>query len=526
MKKRLLFLLTACFIGAAALAGALLCEKKSDARSLRPTMECTDEVILTLPYFDLLAAGDENRHLPTDVESYSLGDGIIHLIVPEAVNPESVSVYIRDKEGNYLARRVYDFTEDVMIGPWQVLLEHPTLPTVYFESEDPAVYSAMNASYEKDIICDGNMHICVGENDSRENGWYREYLSAADEGSFKTTASLQGRGSTSWDLDHKRSYSLRLKKAQNLLGLGKNKNWNLIGNAYDRSLIKNVTFNEISRRAGIEYQPNMMNVNLYVDGKYQGVYTLSSKISRNKNRVALTGGDFFYRLDPPEPENPIRYESSAWFADGFEYPVADLLYPQTPSEQEYSEASEILQNFITERDDPSSGSLGDICDLKSLAVYYWIQEVSMNYDACSRSTYFWYRHTDSKVHFGPIWDMDLTLGSPYEKEHIDFSTPEGWKIRNMGWYAKLFEREEFVSAVEDVYRNGGVREALLSGVSEFEKQRELLGDDAYLNFLFYGSPIIYEVPLDYGENYDEYSDNVISFYRERVEWIDAQMSQN
>ena len=523
MKKRIGFLLTACVIGAAALAGALLCERKSDARTMRPTLEYTDEMILALPYFDLLAAKDENRHLPTDVESYSLGDGIIHLILPDTVSPKGIAVYIRDKEGNYLARRVYDFTEQVMIGPWTVSLEHPALPSIYFDSEDPAVYSAMISSSEKNIICDGNMHICVGEEDSREKGWYREYLSAADEGSFKTTASLQGRGSTSWDLDHKKSFSLRLKKAQNLLGLGKNKNWNLIGNAYDRSLIKNVTFNEMARQIGIAYQPSMQNVNLYVDGKYQGVYTLSSKISRNKNRVALKGGDFFYRLDPPEPENPIKYESTAWFADGLEYPAADLLYPQTPSPQEFEQASEILQNFITARDDPSVPGLGDICDLEELAKYYWMQEISMNFDACSRSTYFYYKHSDAKVHFGPIWDMDLTLGSPYTKEHVDFSTPEGWKIRNLGWYVPLFERPEFESAVKDAYFNGGVREALLAGADEFDRQREALGEDAYLNFLFYGSPITYGVSMDYGDNYDDYCDRMIEFYRKRAEWIDAEM---
>ncbi|MCR5686972.1 MAG: CotH kinase family protein [Lachnospiraceae bacterium] len=523
MAKRFLFLLTACFVGAAALAGALLCERKSDIRAQRPTLECTDETILQLPYFDLLAAGNENRHLPTDVESYSLGDGMIHLILPEAVSPNAVAVYIRDKEGNYLARRVYDFTGKVMIGPWEVVLEHPSIPTVYFESEDPSVFSALNASADKNIICDGNMHICVGEEDSKENGWYREYLSASGDGSYKTTASLQGRGSTSWDVDRKRSYSLRLKRSENLLGLGKNRNWNLIGNVFDRSLIRNVTFNEISRRAGIDYQPNMIDVNLYVDGVYQGVYTLTTKISRNKNRVALRGGDYFYRLDPPEPENPITYESMAWFGDGLAYPAADLLYPEMPSGREFAEASDILQTFITARDDPNVPGFDEICDLDSLARYYWIQEASMNFDACSRSTYFYYLRNDSKVHFGPVWDLDLTLGSPYEKEKVDFSGPEGWKIRELGWYSRLFMRPEFVSAVYDVYYNGGVREALLGGTAEFEKQRAILADEGRLNFLFYGSPIEYEVPTDHGSDYDSYCDNMIDFYKKRVQWIDAEM---
>ena len=105
------------------------------------------------------------------------------------------SLYIRDMDGNCLARRVYDFTQPVMIGPWQVVLEHHKIPTIYFESEDPDVFTAMNSAKTKDIICDGNMHICVGEDEAKENGWYREYLSESDDRSSKTTAADEKRQS-------------------------------------------------------------------------------------------------------------------------------------------------------------------------------------------------------------------------------------------------------------------------------------------------------------------------------------------
>ena len=481
-------------------------------------------MILTFPYFDLLAPKGENHNLPCDVVSYSLGDGYIHLLLPEDVPKKAVVVYIRDIDGNYLARRVYDFTQEVMIGPWEVLLEHHTLPVLYFETEDHAVYDMMNASETKDIICNGNMHLCVGKEDSKENGWYREYISLSEDRSSGVSATLQGRGSTSWLSNFKKSYSLRLGKSSDLLGMGSNKNWNLIGNSKDVSLLKNVTFNEISKNAGIEFQPRMRSVNLYVDGVYQGLYTLTSKVSADKERVALRKGDYFYRLDPPVPDNPIPYYSDRWFWDaGVMYPVADLMYPESYNEARLAEAAGILQTFVTARDDPAVQGFDKICDLDSLARFYWIQEASMNYDACSRSIYMYYRRDDSQMHFGPVWDMDLTIGCRFEKQDIDFSDPTGWKIRNMGWYQPLFERDDFVRKVWEVYYNGGVRSALISGIDEFETQREGLGEDAYLNYTFYGHANSPGVSMVYGDSYDEYCDNMILFYRTRIEWLDAQM---
>ena len=102
--------------------------------------------------------------------------------------------------------------------------------------------------------------------------------------------------------------------------------------------------------------------------------------------------------------------------------------------------------------------------------------------------------------------------------------PRGWKIRERGWYPSLFENEEFRQAVLDEYYNKGVREALLDGVAEFERQKEIQGQDGALNFLFYGSSNIWGFIPMYGETYDEYCGNMIRFYANRVRWIDQQMT--
>ncbi len=515
LKKRTVFLITAFFISVAAIAMI----SHYDMRTLkaRESLDLTDEQILALPYFDVLAPARENTNLECDVVSYSLGDGYIHLFLPDNVAKHSVVVYIRDEDGNRIARRVYDFSQPVKIGDWEILLEHHNLPTIYFESNVPDAFDAMCADLEKTMICGGRITVYAGSDSYGMN--------------IKSIASLQGRGASSWErCNTKKSFSLRMNDSKDLLGLGSNRNWNLIGNAFDASLLKTITFNDISDDIGINFQPRMKNINLYVDGVYQGVYTLSTKVSVDRSRVALTSGDLFFRKQPNILMQPILYDSSTWITEGdeFEYPAVDLLFPENASEDELARATQIFQTFIDNVEDPASKDLSTVCDVRTLARYYWIQEASMNYDAWGRSVYMYYLASDGQMHMGPVWDMDLTLGCPLPKknaqrEPVDYGTPIGWKVRDGGWYAPLFENEEFVAAVKDEYYNGGVREALFAGLDDFERRREELGEDAYTNYLLFGHSNIWEALINYGDTYDEYTDNMISFYRKRLEWIDGQM---
>ena len=359
--------------------------------------------------------------------------------------------------------------------------------------------------------------------DADANGWFREYLSKSDDHTKKTSASLQGRGNSSWMSKYKKSYSLRLDKSMNLLGMGSNKNWNLIGNSADASLMKNIVFNKVARDAGIEYQPEMRSVVLYVDAQYRGVYTLTSKVTVGKNRVALKKGDMFYRLDPPVQDQPILYSSQTWFEDGLTYPVADLLYPEEADEFEMYRAQSVLQDFINTVENPESARLSEVCDIRSLARYYWVEEASMNFDAWERSTYFYYTQNDGKIHMGPVWDMDLTLGNQFEKAGMMFTTPEGWRVRNAGWYTRLFQNPEFVQAVVDEYQNG-VRSALFDGIEEFRRQKQTLLAEGNMNYAFFGEIDDYAMRNIYDDagEYDKYCEDIIAFYEARLAWIDGQ----
>lgn len=521
MKKQYFFTFCILLIGVIATLASVKCEFKSRQAMANPTFMYSDEQILAGGYFDILVPAAENRNLPSDVESYSYGDGFVHIVLPSRVLANNLVFYVRDAEGNLLSRRECDFSQDVYIGNWQIVIDRPTLPVVYFESNNANDFDNMISAPDTSYLCPGKVQIYVDPKEAKERGWLSEYVSV-ERHDESYSAALQGRGSSSWDCESKKSFTLRLSKEMNLLGMGSNRNWNLIGNAYDPSLLKNITFNQLAERVGIKYQPHMQCVNLYVDGKYQGVYLLTTKLSVAKNRIALSKHDFLYKMDAPFCEQPLSYTSRTWFCDGNDSPVADLVYPVDASDNKLASALDKLQQAIDAIENPNSDDLYELVDVESLARYYWIQEATMNFDAWQRSVYMYYSSTDGKMHLGPVWDMDITLGSPYEKAGMMFDTPQGFRIRNAGWYSALFEREDFRQTVVDVYYNGGVRQALFAAVLDFDNNKAMLGDDAYLNFNMFGYAN-QGTTIMYGNSYDEYCNNMIDFYTRRIMWIDEEM---
>lgn len=521
-KRGIISVIAVVLIGIIAVTCISIYENHFYEEGMRHTADLSDEEILMQSYFDILVSSEENRNLPADVTSIFTGDGRLHIILPTCVSRRGVVCYIRDEAGNNLARRVYNFEEKVSIGSYEIVVEAPAVPVLYFTSDNAGDYNKMITSDTTDVYCDGTMSLCAGDGVDGSSGDNNEYYGSDSIFSVSDKAQLKGRGSSSWSCDTKKSFSLILDKSINLLGMGSNKKWNLIGCAYDPSLIKNPTFNYLANELGIKYQPKMKYVNLYVDGIYQGVYLLTTKVTVSDNRVNLSKGDYFYKMDPPDQEQPIYYRSESWFCDGNDVPVADLLYPKNATDIQMEKASEKLQQFIDAMENPESEDFVNLVDMESLAKYYWIQEAGMNFDAWQRSVYMYYSQEDGKMHFGPVWDMDLTLGSPYEKEGMMFDTPEGFRVMHAGWYKKLFAREDFTQVVLDAYFNGGVREAILSLEDEFRNEQSILGQDAYTNYSMFGHSN-QGTTLNFGDSYDEYCNNMILFYQSRVNWIDKQM---
>lgn len=488
-----------------------------------PTMEIPLENVDQIGEFWISVPAAENRDLSCDVSSVSFeGDDATYLILPEDVDEKQIVYYLRDTYDNYVTRVVSDFTQDVVIAGKQIVLVESQLPMLFIQTEKYKNFQDLVKAEDKETLCYGNMFLSVSLEDAQRYGWATEFVSSDHDATSPDTMFLRARGNGTWAGPMKKPFSLCLERAENLLGMGKNKNWNLMANSQDKTLLKNYVFNQLADNIGMQYVPKMQNVELYVNGNYQGVYLLTTKVSVDKKRVNLSDKDFLINWGAPNPVQRIGYESSSWFVDGaYEAPYAELLYPEDDSN--IDEKQEIIQRFISAIEDTSNDDFQKYMDMESMVKYYWVQEASMNYDASFRSTYSYYKNNTGKIYMGPVWDMDLTLGTIKPKQNISFSTPEGWKIRNLSWYVPLFEHEEFATAVREAYFEGGIREELFKSLETFESEKEQLGIDGEMNFRYWKDEMeqwAFHYDVD---SYEEQVDEVIDFYRRRLEWIDEQM---
>jgi hypothetical protein len=189
-----------------------------------------------------------------------------------------------------------------------------------------------------------------------------------------------------------------------IIGLPEENDFILYAPFQDKTLIKNVFTYNLGRKMGY-YAPRTRFCELVLNGSDLGLHVLTEKIKRDRNRVniatlssydnsgiSLTGGyilEYNHALEIVYPDSKYITSEQENYINGFidmcENLIQNINY--CSSENEY-------KNYI---------------DISSLADYYIINELSLNFDAFSKS---WYMYKDNdaidgRLKYGPFWDYDV-----------------------------------------------------------------------------------------------------------------------
>ncbi len=524
MKRKIeLFAALACSV--LLILGFFYLEEYAKSRKQIPTTGITLEAVGDIGDFWITVPAAENGGLSCDINGVSFeDDNTIYLILPKDVNDGELVYYLRDTYNNHVTRVVSNFNDgEVIIADRKIEAVKSELPIMFIEgNDDYGTFQELLKAEDKQTYFYGDMYLSVSKEDARKNNWVTSFATKEYNKDIPETMSLHARGNGTWAGGRKKPFALRLERAEDLLGMGKNKKWNLLANSQDKTLLRNDVFFQLAQNIGMEFVPQAENVVLYVDGNYQGVYLLTTKVAVDKNRVNLSVGDFLINWGAPNPAQILYYDSDTWFMDSeIPKPHAELVWPEEDTDLDSKQ--EIIQKFISTIENTKSSEYLNYMDMKSMVQYYWVQEISMNYDAFFRSTYSYYRQKTGKLYMGPIWDMDLTLGTIKPKLGVSFSEPEGWKVRQLSWYAPLFEHEEFREAVREAYFEGGIRDEMLRLIDVMEAEKERLSVDGEMNFRYWTNEIVQNTLQYDDKTYVGQTDEVIDFYRKRIEWIDEQM---
>lgn len=104
-----------------------------------------------------------------------------------------------------------------------------------------------------------------------------------------TENGIRGRGNTTWDMP-KKPYKIKLDKKVSIFNLPADKEWVLLANYSDKTLLRNVVAMKLSKIVGMKWTPAMLPVEVYLNNDYLGCYTFSEH-KKVAMLVASSNGD-------------------------------------------------------------------------------------------------------------------------------------------------------------------------------------------------------------------------------------------
>lgn len=359
---------------------------------------------------------------------------------------------------------------------------------------------------------------------------------------FTSMAGIRGRGNSTWGLD-KKPYRVKLDEKASLLGMSNDKDWALLANYMDKTLLRNITAFEISKIAEMSWTPASISVDFYLNGTYRGVYSLTEHVKVSKERLnmelvkssdnageALTGG-YLLELDFHFDE-PKKFRTNKIYPklnDGLPIMFKDPDNPTDPQfnyvKDYFNRAEQVL--YSADFKDPENGYRKYI-DVESFINYFIVQELAKNVDGNMRGSCYMAIRRNGKIEMPLVWDFDLAFGNADYitwEQGASSAGPEGWFIKTCSpWFDRFFEDPYFVSELKKRWNQ---LKPQLDGIPGFISEHALvLQDSQAKNF----SPKPTGAGWDINKNewntsrkagsYTAEVNFLVNFVEKRLQWLD------
>jgi hypothetical protein len=325
---------------------------------------------------------------------------------------------------------------------------------------------------------------------------------------------IKGRGNSSFTGMPKPSYKIEFEKKQELFSMPKDKDWALIANSADKTLLKNFITYKLAEWLGDEYTPRSRFVELYLNRQYQGIYQLTETIKVSKNRVNIPKTDFSYLIELGSTNHSNEVHVITKRGTNFH-----VKHPKAPSDSSLNVLRQQLINweyFLYHEASPDDTTYKDRIDIDDYIRYYWIQELSKNFDGAFRRSIFitWERGKPMKL--GPVWDFDVAYGN-WEVDSL--RTPTDWYVRPSEWNKQLQQITE-VQEKTDSYWNANEPffRTLPDSIRKYAKELSPAAKNEFKRWPVLENTENWTYKEAYG-SYGEAIDSLNSWIKQRIEWI-------
>lgn len=350
-----------------------------------------------------------------------------------------------------------------------------------------------------------------------------------------TSARVRGRGNSTWLHFDKKPYRLKFDEKVDLLGMGANKDWVLLANAFDETMMRNYIAFSLGHEFGLEYTTEFRFVHLFLNGEYRGVYMIAEQIEEGNSRVDVNSSktgevDTGYLIEAIG--NNTKEEEERYFlakeVDGkrlYKKQKEFRFYIKSPNEAECTDAQlAFIEDYVDRVNEAifkkDWETICALVDVDSMAKMFLVDQITLNNDM--GYCFYLYKKAGDKLYFGPMWDYDQSCGG----SSWGGTTFSGWKTGTTHtWYTSLIEIPEFQKLVQKIYKEHSVfiRNLPVMVTDVIEENAE---DFAMNNLLWsdlFGDPKKWRrvdelVGL---HTYEEHVEYLLTWMLKRIIWLEA-----
>jgi hypothetical protein len=355
---------------------------------------------------------------------------------------------------------------------------------------------------------------------------------------------IRGRGNTTWEGEwgNKNPYRIKLDEHTRLFGMKGDKDWILLSDKLDPSMMRTAVALRISRLVSMPWTPKFRMAEVYLNGNYAGLYYLvEQKEADRENKIPITvaapgetsTGGYLLELDN-------KYDEDAYFWSATFGKVVKYKEPDPNDDDASKRMTQAQKTYITDyfntverklanREFTGEDSYKDYIEMDSWIQNFFVHEISMNIDGNMRLSTYFAKDGDTKLFMPFVWDFDRAFGNAsYQVGDFDLpqAWPYGWFVRIRGgypdaeawsqtrgktpsWYQYMFEDPEFVERVKELW---ALYKPRLDRIPEFIDK-----------MLEYNKVALKHNDTKFYNNYESKVKQLRSDYIKRIKWLDEQM---
>ncbi len=355
--------------------------------------------------------------------------------------------------------------------------------------------------------------------------------------------------------DAKRAYRLKFAKKDKTTGKNfkhdminggySKRNWALLANVFDHSMIRNALTCELGKIVGMPFNPGYKFVDLVINDQYRGTYQVTDHPEVDGDRINVnedTGwyvefqgrsdmcdfpmcfaeGGITMNIKNPEPaytgtettradsaavENVIINEVKDWFRNTW------------------------TKGFSTGYTNPNTGWRA-YNDEETLLKWWIITEITGDYDGLM--TVKAYREADGKLCWGPVWDKDLAYGNYSSMSDADGTlvkdlTANGSSVKN--YFLDNFAKDpKFMASVKskmDELVTAGLKTTLCNKIDDLAalvSQTEALNYTKWAYNRVQGGLEVYYGDVSGYDNYAAYITQLKNWINARVDYVQSEIN--